>query len=212
MQTICTSLQTDNHTNTSSLSFYRPDALPDAQPTVSKHWRQPNKHTRKILQNDYTQKYKNSLHVQLLPCSQTRPSTSGVAVDTVKAVTAIFRTNTTQRNWWMNFNGHNEGAYSNLQDPKWVAYYNGRERRKNKGLCQSNQLSITCLCESIVKQTILSTKQKVAMSADTGNHSNNLVHQHRLNICCNLQMNTVYTDCLKLSPNSQMPCPVRHLQ
>ena len=31
MQTICTSLQTDNHTNTSSLNFYRPDALPDAQ-------------------------------------------------------------------------------------------------------------------------------------------------------------------------------------
>jgi len=29
--------QTDNHTNTSSLNFYRPDALPDAQPTVSKH-------------------------------------------------------------------------------------------------------------------------------------------------------------------------------
>jgi len=25
------------HTNTSSLNFYRPDALPDAQPTVSKH-------------------------------------------------------------------------------------------------------------------------------------------------------------------------------
>jgi len=37
MQTICTSIQTDNHTNTSSLGFYRPDALPDAQPTVSKH-------------------------------------------------------------------------------------------------------------------------------------------------------------------------------
>jgi len=32
MQTICTLLQTDNHTNTSSLIFYRPDALPDAQP------------------------------------------------------------------------------------------------------------------------------------------------------------------------------------
>jgi len=31
-------LQTDNHTNTSSLSFsYRLDALPDAQPIVSKH-------------------------------------------------------------------------------------------------------------------------------------------------------------------------------
>jgi len=36
MQTICTSLQTDNHNNTSSLNFYRPDALPGAQPTVSK--------------------------------------------------------------------------------------------------------------------------------------------------------------------------------
>jgi len=32
-----TSLQTDNHTNTSSLNFYRPDALHDAEPTVSKH-------------------------------------------------------------------------------------------------------------------------------------------------------------------------------
>jgi len=31
---ICTSLQTDNHTNMSSLNFYRPDALPDVQPSV----------------------------------------------------------------------------------------------------------------------------------------------------------------------------------
>jgi len=37
MQTICTLLQTDNNTNTSSLNFYRPDAFPDAQPTSSKH-------------------------------------------------------------------------------------------------------------------------------------------------------------------------------
>ena len=37
---VCTSLQTDNHTSTPPLSFYRPDALPAAQPTVSKHWRQ----------------------------------------------------------------------------------------------------------------------------------------------------------------------------
>jgi len=37
MQTICTSLQTDNNTNTPSLNFYRPDALPDDLPTVSKH-------------------------------------------------------------------------------------------------------------------------------------------------------------------------------
>ena len=40
MQTICTSLQTDNHTNTPSHNFYRPDALPGAQPTVLKRCRQ----------------------------------------------------------------------------------------------------------------------------------------------------------------------------
>jgi len=40
MQTVCTSLQTDDHTNTSSFSFYRPGAFPDAQPTVSKQWRE----------------------------------------------------------------------------------------------------------------------------------------------------------------------------
>ena len=39
MQIICTSLQTDNHASTSPLSFYRPDALPAAQPTASKHRR-----------------------------------------------------------------------------------------------------------------------------------------------------------------------------
>ena len=31
MQISCTSLRTDNHTSTSPLSFYRPDALPAAQ-------------------------------------------------------------------------------------------------------------------------------------------------------------------------------------
>ena len=30
-------VKTDNHTNTSSFNCYRPDALPDAQPTASKH-------------------------------------------------------------------------------------------------------------------------------------------------------------------------------
>jgi len=35
MQIICTSLLTDNYASTSSLIFYRLDALPDAQPTVS---------------------------------------------------------------------------------------------------------------------------------------------------------------------------------
>ena len=31
---VCTLLQTDNHTNTLPLFFYRPDALPAAQPTA----------------------------------------------------------------------------------------------------------------------------------------------------------------------------------
>ena len=35
MQTVCTSLQTDNHTNTSSLNFYKLNSLPDAQPCQS---------------------------------------------------------------------------------------------------------------------------------------------------------------------------------
>ena len=46
---VCTS---DNHASTSPLSFYRPDALPAAQPTASKHWRQHKnkiKHKTKIL-------------------------------------------------------------------------------------------------------------------------------------------------------------------
>jgi len=34
---VCTSFQTDNHASTPPLSFYRPDALPAAQPTASKH-------------------------------------------------------------------------------------------------------------------------------------------------------------------------------
>ena len=35
---VCTSLHTDNHASTPPLSFfYRPDALPAAQPTASKH-------------------------------------------------------------------------------------------------------------------------------------------------------------------------------
>ena len=32
MQIICISLQTDDHSSTSPLSFYRPDVLPAAQP------------------------------------------------------------------------------------------------------------------------------------------------------------------------------------
>jgi len=34
---VCTSLQTDNHASTPTLSFYRQDALPATQSTASKH-------------------------------------------------------------------------------------------------------------------------------------------------------------------------------
>jgi len=37
---VCTLLQTDSHASTPPLSFYRLDALPAAQPTASKHWKQ----------------------------------------------------------------------------------------------------------------------------------------------------------------------------
>jgi len=37
MQIICTSHQTDNHASIPPLSIYKPDALPAAQPTASKH-------------------------------------------------------------------------------------------------------------------------------------------------------------------------------
>jgi len=40
MQITCTSLQTDNHTRICHSIIYKLDALPDAQPTTSKHWRQ----------------------------------------------------------------------------------------------------------------------------------------------------------------------------
>jgi len=37
MQIICTTLQTGNHASTHHSIFYVSDALPDTQPTVSKH-------------------------------------------------------------------------------------------------------------------------------------------------------------------------------
>jgi len=46
---VCTSLRTDNHASTPLLSFYRPDALPAAQPTASKHRRHKCKCTTLIV-------------------------------------------------------------------------------------------------------------------------------------------------------------------
>ena len=45
MQIICTTLQTDNHASTHHSIFYGPDALPDVQPTVSKHWKKQRRKT-----------------------------------------------------------------------------------------------------------------------------------------------------------------------
>ena len=39
---VCTSLQTGNHASTPPLSFYRPDALPAAQPNSVKALKAPN--------------------------------------------------------------------------------------------------------------------------------------------------------------------------
>jgi len=47
---VCTLLYRDNHASTPPLSFYRPDALPAAQPTASKHWRRMY-HTQNMLIN-----------------------------------------------------------------------------------------------------------------------------------------------------------------
>ena len=44
---VCTSLQTDNHASNTPLSFHRPDALPAAQPTASKHGRYKVHHSNR---------------------------------------------------------------------------------------------------------------------------------------------------------------------
>jgi len=52
---VCTSPQTHNHASSPALSFYRPDALPAAQPTASKHLRQfltPNQQCQKYADDD----------------------------------------------------------------------------------------------------------------------------------------------------------------
>jgi len=49
MQIICTLLQTGNYTSTSSLNFYRQNALLDAQPTASKHRRLRAKNTEYMM-------------------------------------------------------------------------------------------------------------------------------------------------------------------
>ena len=73
MQTICTSLQTDNHTNTSSLNFYRPDALPGVQPTVSKQWEGTKTDKKHTLFNVYFKIFHRSSHRGRFNPHQTPP-------------------------------------------------------------------------------------------------------------------------------------------
>jgi len=51
---VCISLQTDNHASTPPLKvFYRLDALPAAQPTASKHWRQKSTEGKEALKANF---------------------------------------------------------------------------------------------------------------------------------------------------------------
>jgi len=50
---VCTLLETDNHASTPPLIFYRPDALPAAQPTASKHWRHVATHVNNFTDQQY---------------------------------------------------------------------------------------------------------------------------------------------------------------
>ena len=59
---ICTSLQTNNHASTLPLSFYRPDALPAAQPTVSKHWKHFFLNDNAMLSTSYFVHYHSVCH------------------------------------------------------------------------------------------------------------------------------------------------------
>jgi len=55
---VCISLQTDNHASTPPLMFfYRPDALPAAQPTASKHWRHTRCHENEIKNPEIRMKF-----------------------------------------------------------------------------------------------------------------------------------------------------------
>jgi len=53
IQIIFALLQTDNHSGIIPVNFYRPHALPGAQPTVSEHWRHSDLFVRKLLSKSH---------------------------------------------------------------------------------------------------------------------------------------------------------------
>ena len=70
---VCTSLQTDNHASIPPLSFYRPDALPAAQPTVSKHWLKYNTiHYNKSIYNAHAVSQRAVYEVQAVAHTQNK--------------------------------------------------------------------------------------------------------------------------------------------
>jgi len=58
-QIICTSIQTENDTMQQFIThyFYRPDAVPDAQPAVWKHWRHNGMQLLNDTENQISHKY-----------------------------------------------------------------------------------------------------------------------------------------------------------
>jgi len=101
MQIICISLQTDDHSSTSPLSFYSPNALPAAQPTASEHWNAPhncNKHFH--VEGHFSDEsgsaaspqFSSSLIVQILlwagitGCPSSHPMNSVAALNETKSV------------------------------------------------------------------------------------------------------------------------------
>ena len=66
MQIIYTSRKMDSHASTSPLSFYRPDALPAAQPTALKHWRELHLHANSVMNET-----NNNTHLMASFCHKT---------------------------------------------------------------------------------------------------------------------------------------------
>jgi len=100
MQIICSLLQTDNHACTLSLSFYRPDALPAAQPTASKHWRQTASQIICLyIYNPYNFTFSNFIFLQsvmlqlIVICTVEASSVSSLCTWAMKLIVCLLTTN-----------------------------------------------------------------------------------------------------------------------
>jgi len=93
---VCTLLQTGNHT--SSLIFYRPDALPAVQQTASKHWRQVTFYIRQQNFSLYVAQcggmvrhwQKQTLAVKWTPCCSSSSSATPSFESAPSSVTRLY--------------------------------------------------------------------------------------------------------------------------